>query len=121
MLSRFKMKLLLNDAYNEVFKEVIEELGETITEGAGMGLTDAGNISQVVPTIHPYLKIGADDLTPHTVPFREAAISKKGDEALITGAKALGLTALRLVTEPDTLIAIKVEFKQRKEAEAQIK
>src|SRR5699024_5949078 len=99
--------LLLNDAYNEVFKEVIEELGETITEGAGMGSTDAGNISQVVPTIHPYLKIGADDLTPHTVPFREAAISKKGDEALITGAKALGLTALRLVTEPDTLTAIK--------------
>src|SRR5699024_2667575 len=37
--------LLLNDAYNEVFKEVIEELGETITEGAGMGSTDAGNIS----------------------------------------------------------------------------
>jgi len=113
--------LLLNDSYNQVFKEVIEEFGETVTEGAGMGSTDAGNISQVVPTIHPYLKIGADDLTPHTIPFREAAISKKGDEALITGAKALGLTALRLVTEPETLTAINEEFKQRKEAEAQNK
>lgn len=110
--------LLLNDAFNAVFKEVIEELGETVADvREGIGSTDAGNISQVVPTIHPYIKIGADDLVPHTVPFREAAASKRGDQALITGAKALGLTALRLITEPQLLDAIKDEFKQRKAAE----
>ncbi|MDR4888312.1 M20 family metallopeptidase [Fredinandcohnia sp. QZ13] len=110
--------LLLNEAFNSVFKEIIEELGENVAdEREGIGSTDAGNISQVVPTIHPYIKIGADDLVPHTVPFREAAASARGDQALITGAKALGLTALRLITEPQLLEEIKDEFKQRKAAE----
>ena len=110
--------LLLNEAFNTVFKEAIEELGENVTgEREGIGSTDAGNISQVVPTIHPYIKIGADDLVPHTVPFREAAASQRGDQALITGAKALGITALRLITEPELLETIKEEFKQRKAAE----
>ncbi|RDU36975.1 amidohydrolase [Neobacillus piezotolerans] len=112
--------LLLNKTYDAVFKEVIQELGETVAEGdrPGLGSTDAGNISQVVPTIHPYIKIGPDDLVAHTVPFREAAASPKGDEALITGAKGLALTALKLVTDAEVLAAIKEEFVERKVAEA---
>lgn len=112
--------LLLNDTFNEVFKDIIEELGEKVAGGRdGIGSTDAGNISQVVPTIHPYIKIGPDDLVPHTIEFREAAKSKKGDEALIKGAKALALTALRLITEPYLLDAIKKEFNQKKADEAE--
>lgn len=110
--------LLLNKKYDAIFKEVVSELGENVLEERkGIGSTDAGNISQVVPTIHPYIKIGASDLIPHTVPFREAAASARGDQALITGAKALALTALKLVTEPETLEEIKAEFQERKAAE----
>jgi amidohydrolase len=111
--------LLSNKTYDQVFKEVIEDLGETVVEGDrdGIGSTDAGNISQVVPTIHPYIKIGADDLVAHTVPFREAAASAKGDEALLTGAKGLALTAFQLVTDPELLKSIKQEFLERKAAE----
>lgn len=111
--------LLLNKTYDQVFKEVIEDLGETVVEGDrdGIGSTDAGNISQVVPAIHPYIKIGADDLVAHTVPFREAAASAKGDEALLTGAKGLALTAFQLITEPELLKSIKQEFLERKAAE----
>lgn len=111
--------LLLNKTYDQVFKEVIEDLGEKVVEGDrdGIGSTDAGNISQVVPTIHPYIKIGADDLVAHTVPFREARRFAKGDEALVTGAKGLALTALQLITKPDLLKAIKQEFLERKTAE----
>ncbi|WP_264739585.1 M20 family metallopeptidase [Cytobacillus firmus] len=111
--------LLLNKTYDQVFKEVIEDLGETVVEGDrdGIGSTDAGNISQVVPTIHPYIKIGADDLVAHTVPFREAAASVKGDEALLTGAKGLALTAFQLVKDPELLKSIKQEFLEQKAAE----
>ncbi|WP_307257900.1 M20 family metallopeptidase [Oikeobacillus pervagus] len=107
--------LLVNEKFNEVFHHVIEELGETIATGAwgGIGSTDAGNISQVVPTIHPYIKIGPDDLIAHTIPFREAAASKKGDEALIKGAKALALTGLQLLTNTKLLTTIKEEFQGR--------
>jgi amidohydrolase len=111
--------LLLNDRYNEVFKNVIEDLGETVAtdERDGIGSTDAGNISQVVPTIHPYIKIGPDNLVAHTVPFREAAASPQGDEALLKGAKALALTAFELITDQDLLTYIKAEFELRKSAE----
>lgn len=111
--------LLLNDHYNEVFKNVIEELGETVAtdERNGIGSTDAGNISQVVPTIHPYIKIGPDKLVAHTVPFREAAASPQGDEALLKGAKALALTAFQLITDEVLLKEIKAEFQLRKSAE----
>jgi amidohydrolase len=111
--------LLLNDRYNEVFKNVIEELGETVAtdERNGIGSTDAGNISQVVPTIHPYIKIGPDELVAHTVPFREAAASTLGDEALLKGAKALALTAFQLITDEVLLKEIKAEFQLRKAAE----
>lgn len=111
--------LLLNDRYNEVFKNVIEELGDTVAtdERKGIGSTDAGNISQVVPTIHPYIKIGPDNLVAHTVPFREAAASQQGDEALLKGAKALALTAFQLITDQDLLKDIKAEFEIRKAAE----
>ncbi|WHX39865.1 M20 family metallopeptidase [Mesobacillus sp. AQ2] len=111
--------LLLNDRYNEVFKNVIQDLGENVAanEREGIGSTDAGNISQVVPTIHPYIKIGPDNLVAHTVPFREAAASPEGDEALLKGAKALALTALQLFTDQELLTDIKAEFELRKAAE----
>ncbi|KHE71087.1 M20 family metallopeptidase, partial [Halobacillus sp. BBL2006] len=68
--------------FDQVFREKIEALGEEYhLERKGLGSTDAGNISQVVPTIHPYISIGPDDLVAHTVAFREAARSEAGDLA----------------------------------------
>ncbi|MGG4549723.1 M20 family metallopeptidase [Rossellomorea marisflavi] len=112
--------LVLNRTYDAVFKEELERLGEYVSteERNGLGSTDAGNISQVVPTIHPYIQIGPESLVAHTDEFREAAKSPKGDEALILGAKGLALTALRLVTDGDVLAEIKEEFTRRKELES---
>ncbi|WP_445509549.1 M20 family metallopeptidase [Rossellomorea marisflavi] len=112
--------LVLNRTYDAVFKEELERLGEYVSteERNGLGSTDAGNISQVVPTIHPYIQIGPESLVAHTDAFREAAKSPKGDEALILGAKGLALTALRLVTDRDVLAEIKEEFTRRKELES---
>lgn len=108
--------LLVNDHFNQVFKEVIEELGEVVvSDNVSIGSTDAGNISQVVPTIHPYIKLGSSDLVGHTPEFCTAARSKTGDHALLTGAKGLALTALRLLTEPGLLDEIQAEFKRQKQ------
>lgn len=107
---------LLNDSLDRVFQEAIESLGVAIdtTDRVGLGSTDAGNISQVVPTIHPYIKIGPDSLIPHTPAFREAARSPEGDQALITGAKALALTGWRLLEDSETLSQVKREFEAKK-------
>ncbi|TRM11075.1 M20 family metallopeptidase [Lentibacillus cibarius] len=106
---------IINHQFDAVFKEVIEGLGESVNmeERTAVGSTDAGNVSQVVPTIHPHIKIGPTELVGHTVAFREAARSEKGDEALILGAKAAALTVLELLTNPSVYDGIYQEFLER--------
>ncbi|WP_100011731.1 M20 family metallopeptidase [Lentibacillus sediminis] len=110
---------ILNDRFDAVFKEVIEGLGETVKEKkkTALGSTDAGNVSQVVPTIHPHIKIGPNDLIGHTARFREAARSEKGDAALIVGAKAVALTVLELLTDAKVYGEVYQEFTERKKIE----
>src|SRR6056297_89727 len=76
------------------------------------GSTDMGNVSQVVPSIHPYIKIG-EEITGHTVEFKEATMSDKGHQALIKAAKALALTGCELLSDSKLLEDIKQEFKKR--------
>jgi len=54
-----------------------------------MGSTDMGNVSQVVPGLHPYVSIASEDVTGHTAEFREAAASPEGHEGMIKAAKLL--------------------------------
>jgi amidohydrolase len=105
----------LNRRFDKVFQDSIESLGEFFdeTERKGLGSSDAGNVSRVVPTIHPYIKIGPESLVVHTNEFREAAKSPKGDRALLTGAKALALTGYELLTDAGLLERIWQEFKDR--------
>ncbi|MRX72049.1 amidohydrolase [Bacillus lacus] len=110
--------LLINKVFNQVFADALSELDIEVlsNERKGYGSTDAGNISQVVPTIHPYIKMGPSSLVAHTKEFREAAKSPQGDEALLRGAKALALTGLTLLTDQQTLKEIQQEFENTKES-----
>lgn len=108
--------LFINRVFDKVFADNMKSLGVEIDTSIGeaQGSTDAGNISQVVPTIHPHIKIGPKELAGHTPEFCSAAISKEGDEALIIGAKALALTGLTLLTDKNILDEIKEEFNESK-------
>ncbi|MCG1023227.1 M20 family metallopeptidase [Sutcliffiella horikoshii] len=109
--------IVLNESLDAVYKEIVESLGETVVlEGkAGIGSTDVGNISQVVPTIHPYIKIGPETLVGHTEEFKAAARSPQGDHALLVGAEALALTGLKLLTDPEVLEKVRKDFELAKE------
>jgi len=63
------------------------------------GSSDIGNLSQVVPTIHPHVPIG-DGINIHTNGFAAATVSPKGEMAAIEGATALALTAIELAYSP---------------------
>lgn len=112
--------LVLNSVLDETLHVELETLGEVVhtEKRKGKGSTDAGNISYVVPTAHPYIKIGPDDLIAHTVEFREAAKSELGNQALITGAKALASTGYRLLTDAELLHRVKEEFEKALAAKA---
>lgn len=84
---------------DDLFAKYATEMGEAvIDDDFGYGSTDTGNVSHVVPTIHPHIKIGSRNLVGHTHRFREAATSTHGDQALIRGAKILSLMGLELLT-----------------------
>jgi metal-dependent amidase/aminoacylase/carboxypeptidase family protein len=108
----------INHTLNSVLLEEFTAAGEEVElkEKEGLGSTDAGDISHAVPTGHPYIKIGPDDLIGHTVAFREAANSVKGYEALVTGAQVLARTGLRLLTDAALLQETKDEFAGRSTA-----
>ena len=79
-----------------------------------MGSTDMGNVSQVVPGLHPYVPIAGEDVAGHTAAFAEASRSPMGHEALIQAAKVLAMTAVDLLVNPAQVEAAWAAFKVQK-------
>lgn len=66
----------------------------------GAGSTDMGDVSHVVPSIHPYLAIVDEgESLCHQHRFAEAAASDRGLEAAIVAAKAMARTAAELMAD----------------------
>jgi amidohydrolase len=75
------------------------------------GSSDAGNLSRVVPMIHPYLQI-ADRGTPgHSEAMRDAARRSEGHESTALMAAAIARTALDALDTPEFLAAVQAEFR----------
>ena len=111
-------EMFIIPSFENLFIEEANRLGlEVKTKDCkSIGSTDAGNVSQVVPTIHPTIKICNDSITIHTEEFKQAAKSEAGDQAIIDGAIILARIAVRLLTDDDCLKMIKEEFQKIKEA-----
>ena len=77
---------------------------------AGYGSTDCGNVSQRLPTIHPYIRISPDGVPGHSREFAEWARSPLARAGMVAGAKALALTALDLLAAPATLARARADF-----------
>jgi len=58
--------------------------------------TDMGNVSYLVPSIHPMIQVAPRGVPIHTPEFAVHAASPAGDRAVIDGAKALAMTAVDL-------------------------
>lgn len=102
-----------NAALADTFARHLEELGWPIDpppSRSKMGSTDMGDVSQVIPAIHPYMTIGRE-IAGHSVEFREAAHSPHGFKAMITAAKAMALTGYDVLTRPELMARVRAEFK----------
>ncbi len=96
--------------FDEVYEKNLNRYGEVIadkeTQDSG-GSSDVGNISQVVPTIQPNIKISNEYIAGHSVEFREAAKSELGLSSIELGAKVLATTALEVIQNPELLKKMK--------------
>ena len=99
----------------ELYKANASTTGRTLidsTEGGPqvVGSTDMGNVSYVVPSIHPMIKVAPPHLSIHTPEFTEYTASADGDAAVLDGAKAMAMTVADLWLQPDLLAQAKDEF-----------
>ncbi|MHA1396836.1 MAG: M20 family metallopeptidase [Candidatus Heimdallarchaeaceae archaeon] len=107
----------VNHTLGNAFIENLKVLGEPIKpmpEGKGLGSSDIGNVSHIVPTIHPYIAIADEETPGHSKGFAEVAISEKGQQAMLTAAKALAMTAIDIYTKPELVEQMKKEFEESK-------
>jgi metal-dependent amidase/aminoacylase/carboxypeptidase family protein len=102
-----------NLALAEAYKANIESLGRKVVapyDSRSMGSTDMGNVSQAVPGIHPSVSIAPPDVPIHTEDFRDLARSDSGHRGLMDGAKALAMTGIDVLLDPDLRNRMKSEF-----------
>lgn len=79
-----------------------------------MGSTDMGNISQVIPAIHPYIAIAPEGTPGHSTVFRDAAGTPPALENALKAAKAMALTAIDVLSDRDLLEKARLEFEKRR-------
>jgi amidohydrolase len=77
----------------------------------GMGSTDMGNVSQVVPAIHPDIAITEEGTAGHSTDFRDAALTPRADEATLHAATLIAQTAYDLLDDPELVAAAWREFR----------
>ena len=82
--------------------------GEAGTEVVGS--TDMGNVSHLVPSIHPMIKIAPRGVSIHDEEFADHAVAASGDEAVLDGAKAMAMTVADLWLEPVAVEMARVAF-----------
>jgi len=90
------------------------ELGRTVVApGAGgsvVGSTDMGNVSYLVPSIHPMIAAAPSGVLIHTPDFAGFARAPSGDQAVVEGAIALAWTIADLWQGDGVLDAARAEF-----------
>jgi len=108
---------LMNHTMGKLFERNLAIIGEPLNPlppGSGAGSSDIGNVSQVVPTIHPYISICDDSVAGHSIEFEKASKSDRAHDAMLNAAKALAMTALDLLTDSELMMKVKDEFQTAK-------
>ena len=102
-----------NRVLRELFDKNMARLGRGYLDGfepSRISSTDMGNISQVVPAIHPYLGLDVPDFSWHSTVVHEAAITDSAWLMAADGAKALAFTAVDVLSEPGKMDEVRRAF-----------
>jgi amidohydrolase len=75
-----------------------------------VGSTDMGNVSYLVPSIHPMIKVAPAGVSIHSVAFAGHARSPEADRAVLDGAKAMAMTVVDLWSRPAALADVQATF-----------
>jgi amidohydrolase len=111
-----------NMALARRFGAHLQALGRTPREwddGVGAGSTDMGDVSHVVPSIHPWLAIvGEGEALCHEHRFADAAGTQGAGRTALLAAKTLARTAVDFLSDAELRSAVSAEWRGRAAAGA---
>jgi amidohydrolase len=89
----------------DVFRAEMVRLGRTpvaeeVEASVPLGSTDMGNVTKVMPGIHPIVGLDADGASVHQPAFAAAAAGPSADKAVVEGAIMLARTVVSLAETP---------------------
>ncbi len=93
--------IIPNEKLDLVYKETLEELGIEWTDDRTFPSTDAGNVSQVIPLLHPIFKITDKEAPLHSEVFLQVCGSEEGIGKIEEGTQLLAYTGLKLLANPE--------------------
>ncbi len=107
--------MVTNNTRGTMYAHNALRLGRTVTDPRNgghrvVGSTDMGNVSHLVPSIHPMIASAPSGTSIHTKQFAQFARSPMADKAVLDGAKAMAMTAIDYWTSPERQVAVAGEF-----------
>jgi amidohydrolase len=97
----------------EAFSANARSLGRVMNTrrpGDTHGSTDMGNVTSLVPGIHPFLSITDGPVPGHSIEFAAAAATPQAQDTMRFAAKALAMTAIDALTDPGLVDKAKEAF-----------
>ena len=79
----------------------------------GTGSSDIGNVSLVLPAIHPYIQVMDRGTPSHSLAMAEAVAQPRAQEAMLRMATALACAGADLLADPEIFDAVRAEFATR--------
>jgi len=100
-----------NLALIQLWSDNMQSLGRRVDGFLEIGgSTDMGNVSTIVPSMHPFVAVSPEVIPLHSTEFAAAAATDTAMEGLIDGAKALAMTVADVISQPEVLSQITKEF-----------
>jgi len=106
--------MVSNGVLADIFQESLEDIGfiDISQHTEGLGSIDVGNVSQVVPSIHPVLAITEHMIPGHTEEFARLCNSPRAYEVMLQAGEAMALTAYKIINSPELQNRIREEFQK---------
>lgn len=109
--------LVTNKALMDVYEKYMYEIGKVKMNypRTNIGSVDAGNVSHVCPTIHPFFDITNDaSISAHTVEMRDCTLTDYAKQMMVNVIATMVLTAIEINEDKDLFNKIKEEFENNK-------
>ena len=102
-----------NATLADLYQDNVKTLGVTFNplEEYGHGSTDMGNVSQIILSFHVNYSI-ASKAVNHSHAFTIAAITEIAHEKTLIASKAMAMTAIDVLNNPELMQKIKNDFEK---------